>query len=98
MPAYDFRCPACTHVFEVVRPAGRAAEAVSCPECDTEAKRVFSPVGVVFKGSGFHNTDYRAKPADPAKESPSPSESAPAAPACGGKDACGSCPASTGSS
>ena len=63
MPAYDFRCSECQTVFEVVRPI-RSTEDETCPECGGETKRVFSPVGVVFKGSGFHTTDYRQVPGE----------------------------------
>lgn len=65
MPTYDFRCTRCESQFEVSRPMG-AAEPVSCPACDAPAKKVFAPVGVAFKGSGFHNTDYKTKGADKA--------------------------------
>lgn len=51
--------------------------AVSCPECGCEAKRVFSPVGVAFKGSGFHNTDYRAKPKEESGGCPAKSDTSP---------------------
>lgn len=40
---------------------GHAAEE-RCPECGAAATKVFSPVGVSFKGSGFHNTDYNPRP------------------------------------
>lgn len=69
MPAYDYRCPSCDQVFEVVR-AFANREDVVCSVCGTTAKRLFTPVGVVFKGSGFHNTDYRPRPKN---EEPSPS-------------------------
>jgi predicted nucleic acid-binding Zn ribbon protein len=36
---------------------------VDCPACGGDTKQVFHAVGVHFKGSGFHNTDYRPKPA-----------------------------------
>ena len=85
MPAYDFKCCDCDTVFEVTRSIGDTSD-VPCPECEGESKRVFSPVGVVFKGSGFHSTDYRS----------SSGEAAPAEP-CKKKDesssACASCPA-----
>lgn len=61
MPAYDYRCTKCGLEFEVNRPI-TDREPVNCSVCGSEAKRVFSPVGVVFKGSGFHNTDYRTRP------------------------------------
>lgn len=86
MPAYDFKCCDCETVFEVVRPLGNS-EPVECPECEGDTKRVFSPVGVVFKGSGFHNTDYRTKPVEKAADSKP----------CEKKDdsssSCASCPA-----
>jgi putative FmdB family regulatory protein len=57
MPAYDFRCTACSHVFEVTR-SSRDDSPVPCPVCGGTTKQVFHAVGVHFKGSGFHNTDY----------------------------------------
>lgn len=75
MPTYDYRCTTCGCRFEHVRAINEVAD-VSCPGCGHEAKRVFTPVGVVFKGSGFHNTDYRPRPK---------SEESPAA----AKDSCG---------
>ena len=89
MPAYDYRCIACDISFEVTRPVSQAKVPASCPACGASATRVFTPVGVVFKGSGFHNTDYKTRPDEtkPAECPPSGSESS----------ACSSCPASTGS-
>jgi putative FmdB family regulatory protein len=84
MPAYDFKCKACSEVFEIVRRPSDD-EAVPCPKCGGETKRVFHPVGVHFKGTGFHNTDYR-------KKEPVASESTPCE-AAGSKPACGDCPA-----
>lgn len=84
MPTYDYRCSLCDELFEVTRPIGSATKEEPCPRCESPSKRVFSPVGVHFKGSGFHNTDYKGKAAD----TPScPSEKQ------GSKDACASCPA-----
>jgi putative FmdB family regulatory protein len=85
MPAYDFRCTSCSEVTEVRRSAADDTPVV-CPSCGGATKQVFHPVGVHFKGSGFHNTDNR-KPA-PASESPAP----PACPSAGG-DGCAGCPA-----
>lgn len=96
MPTYDYRCPACEDVFEIVRPVGSTDE-VRCASCDVPAKRVFTPVGVVFKGSGFHNTDYRSRPADDSAPKTAKTEGAPSAPACpaaSGGGSCSSCPAS----
>jgi len=83
MPLYDYRCTACGTTFEVNRQVGRAGEE-SCPDCGSDAKRVFTPVGVHFKGSGFHNTDYKPK----SEETPSGCSAASDA-----SPACDSCPA-----
>lgn len=91
MPAYDFRCTKCNQVFEVVRSMRSTADEC-CPGCGAAAKRVFTPVGVAFKGTGFHNTDYRPQPSESSK-SPSPSESTPCAAKSDSSPACSSCPA-----
>lgn len=94
MPAYDYRCTACDTVFEVTRKAGSTAEE-PCPACGGATKRVFTPVGVVFKGSGFHNTDYKPRPKESAA-TPAKSESAPCGADKTGSSACASCPAASG--
>jgi len=93
MPRYDYRCAPCDTSFEITRSI-KDRGPVACPACGTPATRVFSPVGVVFKGSGFHSTDYRS---GKASESAAPTnESSQAAPACGGgaSSTCANCPAS----
>jgi len=75
MPKYDYVCTACDTVFEVTRSMTSTATE-HCPACGEIGKRVFTPVGVAFKGSGFHNTDYRPRPKD----------DTPPAPACPAKD------------
>lgn len=86
MPVYDYRCTECNERFEVSRPMG-TSQAENCPSCGSVAKRVFTPVGVAFKGSGFHNTDYRSSPKND-------SAGAGACPAKkDGSSACSSCPA-----
>jgi putative FmdB family regulatory protein len=91
MPAYDFKCRACSEVFEVSRPASDDSP-VPCLLCGGETKRVFSAVGVHFRGSGFHNTDYRAKPKDADVAAP-----APECEAAGSSGGCAGCPAATAS-
>ena len=88
MPAYDFRCTSCGHVCEVRRPSTDDSP-VPCPVCGGVTKQVFHPVGVHFKGSGFHNTDNR-KP-----DKGAAAEQAPATPACPTSDGagCAGCPA-----
>lgn len=90
MPTYDYRCTSCTKGFEVSRPM-RASHDECCPTCGAPAAKVFAPVSVAFKGSGFHNTDYRAKPVDTSSDAPKSEPACPAAP--DGGAACASCPA-----
>jgi len=74
MAAYDYKCTACDDRFEVTRSISDKSE-VACPSCGAPGKRVFTALGVHFKGTGFHNTDY--------KKSDAPtSESKSEAPAC----------------
>lgn len=93
MPAYDFRCKTCKHTFEVVRPAGETTPP-ECPECGGETKRVFTPVGVHFKGSGFYNTDYKGKNAAAGSDT---KKDAPSCPSAGSSGGCAGCPAAAGS-
>lgn len=58
MARYDYHCPTCGATFEVEHPMS-ARPKVSCPSCGSEAERVFDPSAIVFKGSGFYNTDQR---------------------------------------
>jgi putative FmdB family regulatory protein len=93
MPAYDFRCTECAETFEIVRPMS-ATDDVCCPACGAAARKVFSPVGVAFKGTGFHNTDYKTRPTE--ESAPTKEQSAPACPAKSeGSSACSSCPAAS---
>ncbi len=57
MPYYDFECTECGHRFEAYRKA-TARSLPRCPECGGRARKVFHAVGIIFKGSGFHVTDY----------------------------------------
>jgi putative FmdB family regulatory protein len=63
MPIYEYRCSNCTHVFEVLHEVG--GHPGPCPNCGATgtAHRVFTSVGLIFKGSGFHTTDYRKRSA-----------------------------------
>ena len=59
MPTYEYACTACDHTLEAVQSFSDAALTV-CPECGGALRKVFSAVGVVFKGSGFYKTDSRS--------------------------------------
>ncbi len=58
MPTYAYACTACDHRFEVQQAFSDAALS-ECPECTGRLRKVFSAVGIVFKGSGFYRTDSR---------------------------------------
>jgi len=62
MPTYQYACSACGHAFEIVQSFSDDA-LTQCPQCKGEVKKVYSNVGVVFKGSGFYKTDSAPKPA-----------------------------------
>ena len=59
MPIYEYRCER-DHTFEVMQRMVDDPLTV-CPEHGTPVQRVFHPVAVHFKGSGFYNTDYGKK-------------------------------------
>jgi putative FmdB family regulatory protein len=60
MPTYDYSCDACKHEFEVFEPI-TAEPQKKCPKCKkNKLRRLFGAGGgLIFKGSGFYQTDYR---------------------------------------
>jgi putative FmdB family regulatory protein len=90
MPAYDFKCKKCSRTIEVTRGA-RDDSPVPCPECGEPMKLVFHAVGVHFKGSGFHATDY-PRPRTVAKTEADAKPDAPACDAAGSSPSCEGCP------
>lgn len=60
MPTYQYRCVDCGSDLETVQKFSDAS-LTECPECDGTLRKVYSAVGVVFKGSGFYATDNRTK-------------------------------------
>jgi putative FmdB family regulatory protein len=59
MPIYEYRCTN-GHTFEVIQ--SMSDDPVeTCEQCGAAVERVFHPVAVHFKGSGFYSTDYGAK-------------------------------------
>ena len=86
MPIYEYKCDD-GHVFDVMQRMSDDPLS-TCQVCDAPVKRVFHPVAVHFKGSGFYNTDYGTrKRSREAKES--------AADGAGAKADSGSKPAET---
>lgn len=61
MPIYEYRCLRCEHVFEKMHSFSDRTETI-CVLCGGSVKRIFHPVGIVFKGSGFYVTDYQKTP------------------------------------
>ncbi|WP_308818061.1 FmdB family zinc ribbon protein [Pseudonocardia alni] len=59
MPTYQYACTACDHRFEAVQSFSDDALS-TCPNCGGKLRKVFSSVGIVFKGSGFYRTDSRS--------------------------------------
>ncbi|MET8839475.1 FmdB family zinc ribbon protein [Streptomyces rubiginosohelvolus] len=85
MPTYQYQCTECGEGLEAVQKFTDDALTV-CPSCDGRLKKVFSAVGIVFKGSGFYRNDSRG----------SSSSSTPASTASKSSDS-GSSSSSTGS-
>jgi putative FmdB family regulatory protein len=75
MPIYEYRCEQ-GHTFEVMQRMSDDPVS-SCQTCSAPVERVFHPVAVHFKGSGFYNTDYgtRKRAREKAAESSSESSS-----------------------
>lgn len=59
MPTYSYRCTECDRAFDIVQ-AFTDDTLTVCPTCGGKLRKVFSPVGVSFNGSGFYRTDSRS--------------------------------------
>jgi putative FmdB family regulatory protein len=89
VPTYEYECGSCHRRTEAVQRFSDPA-LTTCEHCGGDLRKVFSAVGIVFKGSGFYKTDSRpasgasatsAPSAAPSSASAAPSPAAPAAPA-----------------
>ncbi|MET9558765.1 FmdB family zinc ribbon protein [Streptomyces tauricus] len=81
MPTYQYQCTECGEGLEAVQKFTDDALTV-CPNCSGRLKKVYSAVGIVFKGSGFYRNDSRgssssSSPASASKSSGSSSDSKP---------------------
>lgn len=101
MPTYQYQCTECGEGLEAVQKFTDDALTV-CPSCDGRLKKVFSAVGIVFKGSGFYRNDSRgaSSSSTPASKSASTSTSsststAAAAPAASSSSASSSASSSS---
>ena len=63
MPTYSYACTACEHRFDTVQKFTDPS-LTDCPECAGRLRKLFSSVGIVFKGSGFYRTDSRSSHSD----------------------------------
>ena len=79
MPTYDYVCDACGHTFEKFQSMTARSVRV-CPRCGkSKARRLIGAgAGVIFKGSGFYQTDYRSESYRQAAKKDQPSSEAPA--------------------
>jgi putative FmdB family regulatory protein len=59
VPTYQYACTACGEQLEAVQSFSDPS-LTECPACGGQLRKVFSAVGVVFKGSGFYKTDSRS--------------------------------------
>lgn len=97
MPTYDYKCNECGHRFELFQ-SMRDKPIRKCPECGKSAveRLIGVGAGIIFKGSGFYETDYRSesykKAAEAEKKSSSDAKPDTAA-STGGACACGKNPA-----
>lgn len=80
MPTYEYKCKACSHQFEQFQ-SMKDAPLRKCPECGKPSleRLIGTGAAVIFKGSGFYQTDYRSESYKKAAEA----ESKPAAAASG---------------
>ena len=83
MPTYDYACESCGHEFEAFH-SMNADSLTDCPECTKPSLKrlVGQGAGIIFKGTGFYETDYKKKSGSP----DSKSQSGACGDSCGCKD------------
>ena len=67
MPTYEYACGECGERLEAVQKFSDDPLTV-CPACGGRLRKLFSPVGIVFKGSGFYRNDSRVSAANGSKD------------------------------
>ena len=79
MPTYDYICDACGHEFEAFESIKADPQTV-CPECHeaTLRRKIGAGAAILFKGSGFYQTDYRSESYKKGAAADKPAESKPA--------------------
>ncbi|MFH1846949.1 MAG: FmdB family zinc ribbon protein [Candidatus Omnitrophota bacterium] len=83
MPTYNYECIDCGHSFECFQ-SMTDAPLKECPKCEGQIKKLISTgSGIIFKGSGFYQTDYKSSGSEKNKDiSPAP---------CGKSEKCKTC-------
>lgn len=79
MPTYDYDCPACGATLEIFQAMSEAPKR-KCPECGALKlkRRIGAGAGILFRGSGFYETDYRSDSYKQAAEKDKPASDKPA--------------------
>lgn len=90
MPTYDYECNACGHTFERWQEMS-AKKLRTCPECGKRrlVRLVGAGAGVIFRGSGFYETDYKRKESRPSSSSSSSSSPTSSASSSGASSSTG---------
>lgn len=80
MPTYEYECSTCGHAFEELQ-SMTEAKLTKCPKCKKNKlhRLIGSGSGVIFKGSGFYETDYKKKDAKTVKSNKKDAEVSPCA-------------------
>ena len=88
MPTYDYECQACSHHFERWQEMS-ARKLRTCPECGKRKliRLVGAGAGVIFRGSGFYETDYKRKQSSKPSDASSSSKSSSSPPSSSSSDA-----------
>ncbi|MFC4494336.1 FmdB family zinc ribbon protein [Streptomyces ovatisporus] len=95
MPTYQYQCTQCGEGLEVVQKFTDDS-LTECPACEGRLKKVFSAVGIVFKGSGFYRNDSRSSTSTSASGSSGSSDTS--AKSNGGSSSSSKSPGDSGSS
>lgn len=88
MPVYEYRCTDCGHHTEVHQSFTDDPLTV-CPDCGGQLKKVFSSVGIAFKGSGFYVNDSGSKKSGASPASSDTSSETPSKTSDGGSNGSG---------
>ena len=84
MPTYDYVCGACGAELEIFQSMTEAPKR-KCPECGKQklTRRIGAGAGILFRGSGFYQTDYRSDSYKSGEKSDTPATGGGCSPKCG---------------